>query len=525
MYKILVVDDESIIRDGVGGALDSIGGFDVSFASNGIEVLEKCKTEEFDGMLIDIAMPKMDGIELLSMLEEAGDRSIKIILSAHDNFEYARDAMKYNVSEYLVKPLYPEDIEEIADKFKSLIENKKEKQQEHDSLIAQVEQNKDIIKNKLLQDLVYGNIEKDDYEIQKDFLGEIFESKKFRIVLASVKFDRRNIAISSREYQARLLKTANDIKKRISECPGAYYISRNSNVFCIMLCDKCLDFDIDGMFNDIKSNTYMSISGGVGETVDDIFFIRMSYREALIALKYNLSLRRESILKISDMNIGSISAKRLFDEEMFCSNLKLNERKQILELFNSISKIDFSEAENSNIYAVELMLQRMVTAAMGELLQSDFESYRKQYGQYYAVTGKLLNNIAISEKVATVKKFILVVLEELKDNADSNNSKIIDRAKVYINNNYDKDISINDIAMHVNLSKNYLGFLFKQDTGLNVIEYIHRIRIAHAKQMIETSNMKIYEVANLVGYTDQHYFSLIFKKIVGVSPSEYKAII
>ena len=117
------------------------------------------------------------------------------------------------------------------------------------------------------------------------------------------------------------------------------------------------------------------------------------------------------------------------------------------------------------------------------------------------------------------------MLENLKDNADSNNSKIIDKAKVYINKNYDKDISINDIAMYVNLSKNYLGYLFKQNTGMNVIEYIHRIRIAHAREMMETSNKKIYEVANRVGYTDQHYFSLIFKKIVGVSPSDYKDMI
>ena len=95
-----------------------------------------------------------------------------------------------------------------------------------------------------------------------------------------------------------------------------------------MLSDKCLDFDIDGMFGEIKSNAYMSICGGIGETVNDIFFVRMSYREALIALKYNLSLRRESILKISDMNIGSISAKRVYDEELFCSNLKLNEKSK-----------------------------------------------------------------------------------------------------------------------------------------------------------------------------------------------------
>ena len=174
MYKILVVDDECIIRDGIGSALDNIGGFDVSYASNGIEVMEKCKAESFDGMLIDIAMPKMDGIELLCVLKEAGDESIKIVLSAHDNFEYARDAMKYNVSEYLVKPLYPEDIEEVAGKFKSLIENKKEKQQEHDRLIIEVEQNKDIIKNKLLQDIIYGGIEKDDYEIQRISLGRFW---------------------------------------------------------------------------------------------------------------------------------------------------------------------------------------------------------------------------------------------------------------------------------------------------------------------------------------------------------------
>lgn len=520
MYKILIIDDEFIIREGIGDAFKETGIFNVTFASNGLEALDKCEKQKFDAMLIDIAMPKMDGIELLKNLYEVANDSVKIVLSAHDNFEYARYAMKYNVTEYLTKPLYPDDIQKIALKLSELIENKKEKQKQHDELLKEVEKDKDIIKNKLIQDIIYGNINKSDFDIQKDYLGEFINAKVFRVLLICIKFDKQNIAMSSKEYQVKLLETANVINQQVDNYSNAYYVNRNSNVFCIVIKDN--GFDIDRFFDSIKQKLNASVCGGLGELAEDILLVKLSYREALIALKYNLSLCRESVLKISDMHINNTNTSRIYDEDMFSTNLKLYEKKQILKLFDNISQINLSKSDHLSIYTIELMLQKIATAAISELLHSDFESYRKQYENYCVIVEKLLNNIAISEKICLVKCFVLELLEILKDNSDCNNSKIIERVKVFINENYYKDISIADIAMYVNLSKNYLGYLFKQNTDMTIIEYIHRIRIMRAKELIEMSNMKVYEIASRVGYTDQHYFSMVFKKFVGVSPSEYK---
>ena len=111
MYKILVVEDEKILRDGIYEEFDSMGIFEISSASNGLEALEMLRQQTFDGIVLDIKMPKMDGLELLSQMSKENISPVKIVISGYDEFEYAQKAIKYGVIEYVLKPFMPKHYE------------------------------------------------------------------------------------------------------------------------------------------------------------------------------------------------------------------------------------------------------------------------------------------------------------------------------------------------------------------------------------------------------------------------------
>ena len=125
MYKLLIAEDEVILREGVSEELTEMGLFEIDTACNGVEALTKAMAKDYDAILLDIRMPKMDGMELLEKLQAAGNDSIKFIMSGYAEFDYAQKGIKFGVSDYIVKPLTPDKIHSIGEKIYQMIEQKR----------------------------------------------------------------------------------------------------------------------------------------------------------------------------------------------------------------------------------------------------------------------------------------------------------------------------------------------------------------------------------------------------------------
>jgi len=529
MHKILIVDDEKIIREGIGETFEKSGLFQVFYAENGIDALKQCQDNSYDVILIDVLMPGMNGLELLKELDRKGDTSIKIILSAYDDFEYVREAMINRAIDYLRKPLYPKDIERLIMKLDNAVHKRRKRREEYQQLIKTVEESKDIIRQRFFENLLNGWLDEEDVQRRKDLLGDDLQHDNYCVVLLKFIYGPFEREINHNEYQAWLMTISNTIETIVCKYKECIYFNGDLGTFIFLFGineEEVFQNILDNLMNDARSSLddlNITICGGIGGMVKDLTQIKFSYQEAHAALKYNVSFSQQSVLSISDIQPSRVRFRSLLDEETFISDLKLGNKAMIASHFNNIENT--LQHGDSDMSFIELFLSKVLLNSMMVLLDTAPEENRFISQQYYDVISELNKIVSFREKISKVKEIVEHIADTIESKREDQNSKVIEKIKKYILDHYNEDIQLENIAECVYLSKNYVSQLFRKEVNMSIIDYIHRIRIAKAKELLENTDYKIYEISEMVGYSDQHYFSSVFKRICGISPSDYREFI
>ncbi len=528
MYGILIVDDEKIIREGIGESIEKTGLYRVSYAENGLDALKLCEGIDFDAMLIDVVMPGMNGLELLKRLAENDNDAVKIILSAHDDFEFAREAMANNAMDYLLKPFYPQDVEQLIINLNTALEKRRERQEEYRRLIKTVEESKDIIRKRFFENLLNGWLDEGDFQRWKELLGDGFPNRRYCVMFLKILLGHSSRNMNPNEYQAWMITASNVVERIIAGYPECVFFKGDSGTFVFLFgveTEESFEALVEKLFAEIRSSltdSNVTICGGMGGLVDDIAQVKFSYREAHTALKYNVSFNHQSVLNIADIQPTGVKFRHLLDEEAFISDLKLGNKEAVKVYFDEI--VEMLQHGDKDLSFMELALIKILVTAKMVLSEVDPDGYKHINKQYYDVVFELRNMLSFEEKVTKVMDVVTHIADMIESKRDDHNSKLVERVKKYIMARYNEDIQLNSIAESVCLSKNYVSQLFKQKMSMSIIEYIHRIRITKAKELMETTDLKIYEISDAIGYSDQHYFSSVFKRFTGLSPSEYKEL-
>lgn len=527
MAAILLVEDEEAIRQKLTNNTNwKENGFDHVFeAANGLEALSILEKNAVDIMVTDVQMPKMNGIELV---KECRNRnySLKIIMiSGFAEFEYAQELMKYNVSEYLLKPFASKKLLTIAQKLKHELDEERAEKLELYNLRMQLQEKIPVLQDKFFLDLIYGNLIASNPYADLKFLGlEDLRGKSCQAVVVEIPASRLKEVCEEEKYLLNLQLYC-QIKRLLEKWAQLHWlINSKINQMTIIIFDPKPEeaLNLEEFLDQIHTSLKQPVTIGVGHQYAELKDLAVSYREACLALKYRYLYGVNRVFSIADLNsentfyhkyFYSLNQNRIFDDIRVGSFEMVN--KDLHKLFDEFRQAGIVP-ESLQIIASNIIL--MTCTILNEL------GHNAQ--DILGPDASPLTDVRKAESLEELEQQLLDFFEHVNTYISKKratfNDKVIAQLRQYIDEHYASEITLSAIANQYNLSPSYLSLLFTERTGKNFSDYLTERRIKKAKELLKHTDMKIYEIANAVGYNDSFYFSNCFKKLVGINPTEYR---
>ena len=532
MYKLLLVDDEVLVREAIAENIhwNELGYELLSVCENGKEAIEYIKKNKVDVVITDICMPFIDGIDLSKYIYENHLPINVIIFSGYNEFEYAKKAIKYGVSEYLSKPVTAYELSEILGNLKKNLDKKREVEAEFDKLNKSYFKNRILIQSKIIEKLIMGNeIEEEsrkdieEYGLQMDYL-------EYRVAIVEIDiysdlYNANEDKIKKGEMKSFVIYNISDeiIKKYNA---GEVCKGDNNKGLILLWTNHSREFEdkINLIFKEIQEEVFkvlkLTITISVGEIVYSLSDLHKSYKDAEQLLFYRYLWDENQIFdreKLKNKLNGSVNLDNVIDKVIL--GIKLNEKKQIEEKIIEIQELLKNAYIRKN--KICLYLFEIVSQACDLLrtynLTDDF-IYRKKE----EVITRITESRSLREAMLILKEFCYMSCDEMYKQRDSDGNKQAMLALDYIEKHYgDFDLNLNVICSYVCVSISHFSTIFKNYTGDTFMEVLMRTRMQKAKELLENTSLKNYEISEKVGFRDPHYFSIAFKKATGKSPKEY----
>ena len=533
MYKILLVDDEILVRDAIRENIDW-GKLDcelIGDCENGKQAVEFVKTHEVDIVLTDILMPYMDGMELSHFLHDNYPDILIVIFSGFGEFEYAKKAIQYNVSEYMLKPVTAMELTKVIGNMKEKLDSRKKEQRKMESL-TQVSQdyhkNANVIRSKALDCLVKCTR---DVQVSLDELermGITFQAASYRVAVFDIDTysDMYQMDMDKQQESALMAFVLFNVGDEIvvQEKAGVVYQEGNNRVCIIFAGNRTKEFSesihriCHEIQKEVKEVIGLETSIGIGSWVRSPHELIYSYRLAAKAIDYRYLLGGNLLFDMEEKKTDN-SIFLINDLEILTESIKSGDRRLMEKTLGQI-ETEIKSALVEKSYAC-IYLQQVIRA-IGNTCQSLSEEPEKIIAQREALLKAVTEQRMFSQAAALVEKYAQEVFDALQELNSSNGQRQGMLAMDYIQKNYmDPCLSLNSICSYLNISTSYFSTIFKEMTGETFIEVLTRVRMEKAKELLENTTMKNYEIAEKVGFSDPHYFGISFKKITGKTPTEY----
>ncbi|NMA66021.1 MAG: helix-turn-helix domain-containing protein [Clostridiaceae bacterium] len=488
---------------------------------------------EPDIIITDIKMPVMDGIELIKNIKNEGMDTRFLVLSSYNDFKYVKEAMKYGADEYLLKlQLEPDNLVKTL----KILVNKLEKERKENKKREIIEKYYDVgiplVREKFFKDLLFKEgIKNDEIELQKKFLNINLPEQNLICLVLHVEKNEAH-----QKYTDEKLSLLNDsiitiLDGVVSKYGCGYAVKTETMEFTIIYSLKEI-FDersvyehINLLANNIRQSmstyTNTAVYIGVSNIHQGYDSIRLAYKQAVKAVNKASVYTNKSLLRFSELEV-------------------LSEDMNYKELLAELAELETHLNENDAEKADQILENIKKGIAQSKYISKEYLSricsviffIVNSFAQKHNITFDAITNgqtplLSEIEDFTTLNQYMdwinnlqKEVINELTEN--SSQKSIIVKAKRFIQSHFIEDISLNTVADHLSLSPGYLSILFKKETGQNFIDYLIELRMEKAKELLRTTELKIYEISKKVGYENIYYFSRIFSKVVGVSPKQYQ---
>lgn len=491
MYKLYLLDDEPFILEGLKYIIDwEKYGFDVvGTSSNGEDGFNFIKNEDVDLIITDIMMPKMTGLELISNLKKINHNAKFIVLSAFQEFQYAKEAISMGAENYLTKPIDEDELIQTIEGVKKKIEKIK---------LEKVDTK--IFKNDLILKLI----------CNKNNDGVLD-----RLRLEGVNLNYKNLCVVILEF-AEGGNINNNILNHIDNLNYEYCVNLQNQILIIMDKESINKDTLRNLKDGLSSITNEQIYISRGKYVDSIDNLNCSYQSAKDIHEYklvypNISWIREYKEKSYNLeNIDYIDFNHL-------KKLLLN--KDNKESLNYIESI-FSKLKKDENLTVKQIKTKSIEVFLNVYNYFNDSKIIKGLDLYLE---KVINSVNLDQIQLELNNMIKHRQSKLEETDDSI-SPIILKLLRNIEENYSKDLNLKEISETYNINSIYLGQLFQKETGILFSDYLNNFRVNKAKNLLVETSLKAAEIGELVGYANKNYFYRKFKDIVGITPSEWRKI-
>ena len=503
MYQVLIVDDEEIVCRGMAQFVKwEKCGFEVAGMASGVdEAIHMLKKLSVDVIFTDIRMPGKSGIDLLKYVQEEYPDIQTIVLSGYSDFDYAKEAIRYGAKEYLTKPVNLGEVEVLLQRIEEKLNRMHQEARIHsghmEGLLLSIARG-------------YSEPEVEKYKLPslKDWYG------------VSVCLTQKNLE------EGRLRQEKECMKKQIGAVtPEAIILE--SSLFALFVIAPVKDESEFTYFLSMMEQVCTEENGwgiGISRKKHGISSLSEAFKETELATRYIMADTRKKVIAYKNI-------EKLFSEKSsqiqeilseFLCRLQSGEEKAVVIQWLKNVLLTMENAENMTVMEMQTVCIRFLIEVSGHF-------HDVGYGKEDAHDrlNSALQKLLCCEKSQDVIKMMLSYLDWIAQQMETMDQYkmtggVIAEIQSFIRQNYQENISLNMLTELFYMHPNYLSRLFKEKTGMNFFDYLVKIRMEKAKELVKTSDYKMIEICGLVGYDNPRSFSKAFKHYTGMTPKEYR---
>ena len=530
-YRILLVDDEEEVRKGILRKMDwEKLGFQVAGdAENGEEALEKIEQLKPDVVMTDIRMPYMDGLTLVAKIREKYPFIKILIFSGYDDFEYAKQAIKYRVTEYILKPVNGEELAEILKRVRASLDEEIEQRRNISILQESYENSLPMLRELFLNEMVSRTADVPDMAPKlKEYGVDILDACKWLAAVIHVELMEQTGGQELFRHQELIPISVRKLVEDHLKSYGRFTIFNSAEGITLIAAEdgNNSETDLINRLNDICKESRrlleVVITIGVGCSCDRLQEIGRSYQTAVDALGYRAIVGDGRTIYINDVepvNRGKLQLETKEEADLTAA-IKFGSEKQIGEVLQGLAARMDDAKVHANQYQVYMLT---IVNCLIRLMQQYDLKMSDMFGaeEHYAdIIKRICRRESFAEEMIPVACRMNEALNRERDNTTK---RVILEAKAYIQENYsDPDLSVDMLCRHLHMSPAYFSTVFKRETGQTYINYLTEVRLRKAEELLKNTDDKTYKIAEKVGYQEQNYFSYVFKKRFGISPTKYR---
>ncbi len=519
MYRILIVDDEALVRHGITKSVNwnELDIEMVAEAENGVEAFEQVLENVPDVILLDICMPRMDGLEFASIIKKKYPQVKVVIITGFDDFEYARSALRMGVDDYILKPITKEMVERVVKNQLAKIEEERGKQEtiHQDDVKAAA-----ILNSILKQDkraaadipLFCGYTEMQNQDVyfvlMKDYLSgcKIWDDE-----------------ISDELARFSILNIAGELLQ--NEKRGFAFETYKNELAMLVCAESRMKMDdiLMEIYQNLLSFLEIPVDFAVSE-VAEIGGLAAMAEQAREALRYAFILSGQNVIYYSDIKERASEGLKYPEhlEKLLLEAMYGNDAEQSRKLIEAFF-VELKELMPGDDQCRSMLLRLFLKISNTiESVDSRLQSEEGQGIFTFDPVG-VVEGFDSPDEAEEWLKELYKKLASYVSNMKSRSGQLFLKIRQYIEKNYAKnDLNLKKCSEDLFLSSGYISMILKKESGKTFVDYLNEYRIQKATELLAYPDSKVYEVATETGFMHQTYFSSVFKKIMGISPRQFK---
>lgn len=499
MMNILIADDEKIEREGIRYLLSLEKGERRIFeAANGKQAMQILRTENIDMILTDIKMPVMDGLELARRAKELFPEIRIVIFSGYNDFTFAQEAIRYGVTDYILKPVDPDNFHEIIEKAEKNIRER------------QAEENREIRRQNFLQQYFLQNYL---YSGKKEILekaGEFVDLDKWNGWHCAILIETDTAFFDTAEENF-----PGELQKELRRV--FFYLNLNERQSLLLFQDVYCDYLLvaNHLYTFLKRNYMVRIYLAVSRKFDGceclpeiLGQLEQQMEEKFYHPEKHIFSCEEEELK---MVAGEVQDSQLM--QMISEDISRKDTEQLWKHFECLKEKYSSNTQFSAMY-IKFVFSNVIQELFQENQFADEHRLEQEIDRLYSC-GNIMDILKVTEdNIREYEKFLERSMSESRNEVAA--------VKNYIYQHYGEDLNLEMLAEKVYLSSGYLSFIFKKETGMNLNRFIKVFRMEKAGEFLRDTNMKVAQISEKVGFANVSYFCRSFREYYGCSPESYR---
>ncbi len=525
LFLVMILDDEHLVRELLKRSINwnEMGMTIAAEASGTMEALDMVEEFHPDIIFVDICMPIIDGMEFSRRVLEKYPQIKIIILTGHDEFEYAKESIKIGVTDFLLKPINTDEIQKVLLRIRKKIEKEKLFKNEYKKLKEQIEENFPYLKEKFYNDLLFGSLSETEIKEKLTYYSIEFEFQNFQIAV----IEPSHLSGKENQKEENLLilrlQCLEIIKKYFNDNQHiSTFFGLQGN---IILLKNNPDLEISQYCETIKNNLMnrldCSICIGIGNITNCLSGISISYNEANIALKYKVIEGKNNVILFSDIDLSEREENIVLTEHLVDLGFYL--RAGVYDKTSELIDIILNQhCADTDIQSIRVSASNIISVILNIMIQGKINSSTIfQYGkQPYDYVFKIET---LPEMKSYLKKLTDLIVKSINTIQSKKTCKLVNNVIDYLQEHFcNPELTQYVVAEEFNINSSYLSRKFKQETKQTFVDYLSRLRIEKAIMFFKETDKKNYEIAEEVGIADPHYFSIFFKKHMNMSISDYR---